>query len=264
MTLCAILGCTRSRRGDFEGTGHRRGGSLCEAHRMRARHERYAREHRPCAVARCARAAISSTFCPMHQYRRGRGLGDCDVWGCERLPKRDGLCRLHAPVDVPLATCDRCGSIYVRTARRRVHCLKPHVLVPTGHGPLPHRCEVCETPFESPMPHARYCSYTCQRKARRHAPGEHERRRRADKVKRLRPLVIARWGMRCYLCGGAIERGPETVHPGALTLDHVVPIAQGGRDEIDNLRPAHRACNEDKGERYPTWWERERAGMVAA
>jgi 5-methylcytosine-specific restriction endonuclease McrA len=102
------------------------------------------------------------------------------------------------------------------------------------------------------------------RKARKRAPGEYDRRRRADKIKRLRPTILERWGWRCYLCERPITVGPqETTNPGALTLDHVVPITAGGRDTEDNLRPAHRACNEDKGERYPAWWELRQAGMVA-
>lgn len=35
--------------------------------------------------------------------------------------------------------------------------------------------------------------------------------------------------------------------PGADTLDHIKPLSQGGRNHIDNLQPAHRACNSKKG-----------------
>ncbi|HKE76652.1 MAG TPA: HNH endonuclease [Acidimicrobiales bacterium] len=49
----------------------------------------------------------------------------------------------------------------------------------------------------------------------------------------LRTLVFARDGRRCYRCGGYAD-----------TVDHIVPIAQGGR-RLDpaNLRPACRHCN---------------------
>ena len=43
----------------------------------------------------------------------------------------------------------------------------------------------------------------------------------------------------CYLCGRA----------GADTADHIIPIFQGGTNDIENLRPAHRACNSAKGSR---------------
>jgi hypothetical protein len=41
-------------------------------------------------------------------------------------------------------------------------------------------------------------------------------------------------------------------------------ISAGGADTIDNLRPAHMLCNVEKGDRLPSWWERQAAGMVAA
>ena len=52
----------------------------------------------------------------------------------------------------------------------------------------------------------------------------------------------------CHLCG----------HPGADAADHVVPLAQGGSDTVDNLRPAHHfepcptcgvKCNRVKGDK---------------
>jgi 5-methylcytosine-specific restriction endonuclease McrA len=75
----------------------------------------------------------------------------------------------------------------------------------------------------------------------------------------LRPRIIARWGMVCYLCSDPITIGPASSHPLALTIDHVLPTAQGGRDDEENLRPAHRACNSAKGGRAPTPSELERA-----
>ena len=57
-----------------------------------------------------------------------------------------------------------------------------------------------------------------------------------------RSEVIAKHGMWCYLC--------ETVIPkNELVLDHVVPIAKGGSDTFDNVRPAHNQCNLKKGNR---------------
>jgi len=38
-------------------------------------------------------------------------------------------------------------------------------------------------------------------------------------------------------------------HPLAFVVDHVVPLALGGSDEILNLRPAHSRCNLRKGAR---------------
>ncbi|WP_268746906.1 HNH endonuclease [Tomitella biformata] len=43
----------------------------------------------------------------------------------------------------------------------------------------------------------------------------------------------------CHLCG----------KPGATTADHVQPRSLGGGDGLDNLRPAHKACNSSRGNR---------------
>jgi 5-methylcytosine-specific restriction endonuclease McrA len=159
-------------------------------------------------------------------------------------------------------TCPECGTPF--TARHGLQrfccrqCKDRHNAPP--HGPLSHECVRCHEAFESIAPNARYCSNSCRRALARKAPGEHARRRSAEKVRRMRPRILERFGMVCYLCTRPIPFDTTSMHPAALTLDHVVPIAQGGRDTEDNLRPAHRACNEDKGERYPTWWERRQAG----
>lgn len=53
----------------------------------------------------------------------------------------------------------------------------------------------------------------------------------------LTAATLAVKGTTCHLCGLA----------GATTADHVTPRSQGGPDSIDNLEPAHRACNSARG-----------------
>ena len=57
-----------------------------------------------------------------------------------------------------------------------------------------------------------------------------------------RVSVIARDGLHCYLCDRPIAAGD-------VELDHVESLARGGRRDLDNLRPTHRACNQAKGSR---------------
>lgn len=80
----------------------------------------------------------------------------------------------------------------------------------------------------------------------------HERRRRARKLTvqseaYVEKDILDRWGTGCYLCGEEIDldapRSMKTFHPRALHLDHVIPIALGGPDTIDNVKPTHSLCN---------------------
>lgn len=46
-------------------------------------------------------------------------------------------------------------------------------------------------------------------------------------------LVLAAKGRVCHLCG----------QTGATVADHLIPWAHGGRNELENLEPAHAGCN---------------------
>jgi 5-methylcytosine-specific restriction endonuclease McrA len=61
------------------------------------------------------------------------------------------------------------------------------------------------------------------------------------------PDVYARDGHACRYCGSTSW----------LSIDHVIPRAQGGSDEADNLVVCCRSCNSRKGGRTPS-----QAGMV--
>lgn len=60
--------------------------------------------------------------------------------------------------------------------------------------------------------------------------------------KSLRFEILARDGFRCGYCGAASS---ET----NLHVDHVIPFAQGGTDEPDNLKAACADCNLGKSDR---------------
>lgn len=53
-------------------------------------------------------------------------------------------------------------------------------------------------------------------------------------------LTLAEYGVRCWLCGLT----------GATTADHVIPRSKGGAVyDLRNLAPAHKKCNESRGNR---------------
>ena len=55
-------------------------------------------------------------------------------------------------------------------------------------------------------------------------------------------------------CGICHEEIDYTLHyrdPRAFVVDHVIPVALGGPDELDNKQAAHRHCNEAKADKHP-------------
>ena len=63
--------------------------------------------------------------------------------------------------------------------------------------------------------------------------------------------IRKRWraiGDPCHLCGKPIDYSLPAGHPMSYEVDEVVPVSRGG-DPCDwgNTQPAHRCCNQRKG-----------------
>ncbi len=79
-----------------------------------------------------------------------------------------------------------------------------------------------------------------------------------EDIKRERQLARAlkesQWWKRriakgkCYYCG-------RSTPPKELTMDHIVPIARGGRSTKGNVVPACKECNNKKKQLLPMEWE---------
>jgi len=68
--------------------------------------------------------------------------------------------------------------------------------------------------------------------------------RKARKVATLRDL----YGECCWLCGAPMDFDAPRQSSLAPTLDHVVPLSQGGTHHNRNLRLAHSQCNNQRGD----------------
>lgn len=51
----------------------------------------------------------------------------------------------------------------------------------------------------------------------------------------------------CYYCGRAVPRDE-------LTMDHIVPVARGGKSTKGNVVPACKECNNKKKQLLPMEW----------
>lgn len=57
--------------------------------------------------------------------------------------------------------------------------------------------------------------------------------------------LLWRDGRRCAICGKKIKNLDD------LTIDHIIPLAKGGENVLENYQLAHRACNETKADMLP-------------
>lgn len=77
-----------------------------------------------------------------------------------------------------------------------------------------------------------------------------KRRQAKIGIRYTREGIGDRDGWRCHLCAKKVNRTLPGTHPKGPTIDHLIPIADGGVDEPANVALAHRQCNvtrRDKG-----------------
>jgi len=55
-----------------------------------------------------------------------------------------------------------------------------------------------------------------------------------------------RWG-HWYICNHKVIKSKDTNHDLYPSIEHVIPIAKGGKHTWDNVKLAHRKCNMEKG-----------------
>lgn len=82
------------------------------------------------------------------------------------------------------------------------------------------------------------------------APEEHIKKER----QKARVLRNSPWWKRkrekgiCHFCGRSFK-------PAELTMEHLIPLARGGRSVKENLVPACKECNTKKKHLLPIEWE---------
>lgn len=124
------------------------------------------------------------------------------------------------------------------------------------------KCLYCGVEFRYPREFGRvkYCSGKCRVLHRPpedvtefkgasgrsyYSKGRKRRMARGDSIDSYVVFTYYQW--MCHLCETEID--PSLVSPdlGCATLDHVLPLSQGGTHTWDNVLPAHLSCNLSKG-----------------
>lgn len=114
------------------------------------------------------------------------------------------------------------------------------------------KCRVCGQKFYGKTIRSSVCSDECQHKLASHywAMKKDARRRKAQtkETKTITlPKLFERDGGICWICG---EPCDITAHYNANnypSVDHLIPISKGGKDEWANIKLAHRICNSLRG-----------------
>lgn len=115
-------------------------------------------------------------------------------------------------------------------------------------------CAICGALFY-PGQRKTYCSDACSRKSVNRYYTERKRKKgRAARTTESKYISVEslfrRDGGVCQICG---EPCDITAEPNAdlyPSVDHIIPLAHGGLDRLDNVRLAHRICNSRRGDRY--------------
>jgi len=185
---------------------------------------------------------------------------DCDECGKRCTPGEDGVAphaRRFCCRDCKwlwFKTDERSTEVAARKAKRRWNEAKRRLAAAQRGNPsrqwITGQCHDCDKVFTACRAaswSAHYCSSTCQARAAK-------TRRRAVKqgawVEDVRRTVVfERDGWTCQLCGDPVE--PDIRYPDdqCASLDHIIPLALGGKHSYANTQLAHTLCNSLKGDR---------------
>jgi hypothetical protein len=186
----------------------------------------------------CAREAVELSRRRAEAKRRLPRVTHCGYCG-DKLPKPRQRSRTRA-------RCFKCSRqrhyayMKVRTDRRRgfeASCADcGQVFQLKRKGPMGSRCPECFRAWFRGLQNG----YSHVRRVRRRA-GSHEKFSSAE--------IFERDGWKCGICRRRISKRLQHPHPRSASLDHVVPLSQGGNHLRSNARAAHLRCNISRGNR---------------
>jgi 5-methylcytosine-specific restriction endonuclease McrA len=175
------------------------------------------------------------------------------------VPAERRICRPCRAPDRPVrawyVNCAICGKLFVGQAYNATLCSDECRFV-QHHGRPRLRdlrgCGGCGGPLPDDL--RRQKCDGCVRETQRRAVSTGNRRRRARRRGAVRELytleyVANRDRFRCGICRRKVSMNLRYPHLRSATIDHVVPLAEGGADTRANVQLAHLICNSLKSDR---------------
>lgn len=213
-------------------------------------------------------------FCSRTCYgmssRRKRECPDC---GCATAARRAEVvrcrpCAAEAARKIPKISkvyfpeCLQCGARFTSRRSLRVPtcseaCKRAESAMRSKAKYVPHPRLACDCGasldrWTKAQPHRRRCD-DCKKVAVARGRAQAKRRRRARKRGAIsEPYTLAeiavRDGRRCGICKRKVQMKRAVPHPKAPTIDHIVPLADGGDDTRVNVQLACFLCNSIKSD----------------
>lgn len=192
---------------------------------------------------------------PRAKVERDAPLPACSIPGCERpTNKRSGYCLKHymrwwrygttdtvATMADGSGTCRQCGAgckasrsfcstrCAARNSRKRVEEVRACLTCGSTIGAHERKDKI-------------FCTQQCANDIR-WLEGIHEETF-------SRKEIFDRDGWVCQLCNEPVGKGYSYPHARCATIDHIKPIARGGKHTRANCQLAHFSCNCSKGARF--------------
>lgn len=200
-------------------------------------------------------AACGDDFAP----RTVGGVGSSYCVPCQREQVRRGKRGERVRDLLPVRECLRCGREFSPATRRSRCCSRACTLAVnervrekgSADRSVLVACGECGAPCRPAFGRCRGC-----RDARRSVSHRGKLKLRRERAVQGGDGDISwrsvgfRDGWVCHLCGGAVECVAGTAfEPWGATVDHLVPIVDGGSHVWSNVALAHRRCNVSRGAR---------------
>lgn len=196
------------------------------------------------------------------EKRRGSSRPPTPCRDCQGPKERKGarfcnacLASHSAPKGFGVKPCRDCGVEYQPTGTHSFYCDEcrgPHRVLLNRVYDKRRRAKP-EAKAQRKARHKARLASDPEYRAKYYGRMKQRNTRRRNRLLRIetqpyRPVQIyERDGWRCHLCLGRIKRTAVVPHPLAPTIDHLIPIADGGPDAPSNVRAAHFLCNARRG-----------------
>jgi 5-methylcytosine-specific restriction endonuclease McrA len=129
----------------------------------------------------------------------------------------------------------KCATIAINERQQRAYIPRSETKI----------CPVCHKQFTLNMyaGNTAYCSQRCRRLARRSDRVRSDDHSESISIK----YITKRDKGQCQLCGKKVLLNERHPHPLSASIDHIIPLSQGGNHSRANTQLAHLRCNVVKG-----------------